>query len=716
MPRPHFSPGLRDAAPRLRGVALVAAGLLLLSSIAVVSGPAAAASPTLAVDRAVDDTACSANVDGTADFTPVLSIDLPTRASWLNQTPPYTFDRTDAVAAGFDRVGYCLELDGVTGPQWVWTAMEPFTADAHRLGLPTRTGEITRQRVNDLDVASNVPGVTTGTGLAGYLEMWPNTYSTGSSRQISGASSTSYDADDTVNASGGYGSFQVHQVGASRPSPDAPRTVLAVNTFTSTGAALSLGIGSAPIGHPDWTFAGNAGTFTQRRLTVYARSSVLTLNQHPQDRQLYPRDAANGATVPVAGAVTDPRVKAVQLTVTSGDDEWTYTAPVTDRRDFSFRPRIDATLRDYRFALRALGAQVTRRVAGWEGILAGDVYVIQGQSNAVAATYQGSSAGEESPFIRSYGSPTADPVLSAADRRWNYAGSEVTNQPGSIGQWGIRMARRIVDTYQVPVAILNGAHGGQPISFFQRNDADPDDIRTNYGRLRQRLVGAGVLGDVRGLLWYQGESDNDQAAVHVTGFTALLDDWRAELGADVAEGTRYFVYQVRTSPCSNSTTGALREAQRQMGDTLGVTLLSTNGLSGHDGCHYAWEQGYREMGDHTFAVVARDLYHGPAEGVAPPNPSTAAFSNPERTEITIQLRRDDPLTVEPGSAADFRVNGTAVTVTDVEYVAGGQLKLTLSAPADGATGVSYLSHLRAGPWIVNATGSGLLTFHNLPIT
>ncbi|MEU5722227.1 sialate O-acetylesterase [Micromonospora sp. NPDC047738] len=716
MPRPHFSPRLRDAAPRLRGVALAAAGLLLLSSIAVVSGPAAAASPTLAVDRPVDDTACAANVDGMAAFTPVLSIDLPTRATWLNQTPPYTFDRTDAVAAGFDRVGYCLELDGVTGPQWVWTAMEPFTADAHRLGLPTRTGEITRQRVNDLDVASNVPGVTTGTGQAGYLEMWPNTYSTASSRQISGASSTNYDADDTVNASGGYGSFQVHQVGASRPSPDAPRTVLAVNTFTSTGAALSLGIGSAPTGHPDWTFAGNAGTFTQRRLTVYARSSVLTLDQHPQDRQLYPRDAANGATVPVSGAVTDPRVKAVQLTVTSGEDEWTYTAPVTDRRDFSFRPRIDATLRDYRFALRALGAQVTRRVAVWEGILAGDVYVIQGQSNAVAATYKGSSAGEESPFIRSYGSPTADPVLSAADRRWNYAGSEVTNQPGSIGQWGIRMARRIVDTYQVPVAILNGAHGGQPISFFQRNDADPDDIRTNYGRLRQRLVGAGVLGDVRGLLWYQGESDNDQAAVHVTGFTALLDDWRAELGADIAEGTRYFVYQVRTSPCRNSTTGALREAQRQMGDTLGVTLLSTNGLSGHDGCHYAWEQGYREMGDHTFAVVARDLYHGPGEGVAPPNPSTAAFSNPERTEITIQLRSDDPLTVEPGAAADFRVNGTAVTVTDVEYVAGGQLRLTLSAPADGATGVSYLSHLRAGPWIVNATGSGLLTFHNLPIT
>lgn len=87
-----------------------------------------------------------------------------------------------------------------------------------------------------------------------------------------------------------------------------------------------------------------------------------------------------------------------------------------------------------------------------------------------------------------------------------------------------------------------------------------------------------------------------------------------------------------------------------MGDTLGVTVLSTTGLSGHDGCHYAWAQGYREMGDHAFAVVARDLYQGPAEGVAPPNPA-----------------------------------------------------------------VSYLDHLRAGPRIVNATGAGLLAFHDLPI-
>ena len=50
------------------------------------------------------------------------------------------------------------------------------------------------------------------------------------------------------------------------------------------------------------------------------------------------------------------------------------------------------------------------------------------------------------------------------------------------------MGRRIVDTYGVPVALFNGSHGGQPISFFQRNDTTPNDLTTNYGRLRSRRL------------------------------------------------------------------------------------------------------------------------------------------------------------------------------------------------------------------------------------
>lgn len=625
-----------------------------------------------------------------AGLTPVLGIDLPTQANWLDQTPPYSFDDTAKVAGGFDRVGYCLELDG----QWVWTAMEPFTADASRLGLPTRPGQITRQRVDDLEVRSNVAGVTTGSGLTGYLEMWPNQYGAAASGQIGGASSAAYDVDDSINGTLGYGSFQVHTAGVTAS------TALAINTFTQNNP-MSVGIGNRPTGHPDWTFAGNAAEFGSRRLTVYARPSLVRFTAAPRDRQLYPRDSAGGAAVPVTGQATDPRVRTVRLEVSSGGRTWTYSQAVNRSGGFGFAPRITAGLREYRFRVRAIGQGVDRIAADWTGLVSGDVYVVQGQSNAQANMYVGSANGEQSPYLRGFGSPTPDRTISEADRGWHYAHGDVSYQSGSAGQWALRMGRRLVDTYRVPVALLNGAHGGQPIAFFQRNDAAPDDGATNYGRLRQRLVAAGALGKVRGVLWYQGESDNDNAAVHVSGFGALLDDWRRELGA-----TKYYVHQVRTSPCGNSTTIALRDAQRRLGDSHGVVLLSTTALKGHDGCHYAYEGGYRNLGDHAFAAVARDLYGGPAAGVSAPNPASAELSG---DRITVRMRTNDPLTVEPGAEADFRVAGAEVTVTGVRYDAGA-LVLTLSGPATGAIGVSYLGHLRSGPVITNATGSGLLAF------
>ncbi|MEV6411047.1 sialate O-acetylesterase [Kribbella sp. NPDC051718] len=668
------------------------------ATLQAVVAPAAATSSGLAAA-----TGCDAAATG---FTLVLQLDVPQQAGWLNETPPYSLDRTAEIGANFDRVGYCVELNGPDGPQWVWTAMEPFSTDARRIGLPTRPGELVRQRVSDLDVQSNVPSVTSGTGQTGYLEMWPNQYQESASTQVSNASPITFDVDDNPTSPLGYGSFQVAQIGPTRPSNLAAKQVFAINTFTeSDNSTLSLGIGTNLAGQPDWTFANNANRYSQRRFTAYVRTAVVALSESPQDRQLIPRDAKGGSTVPVAGRVTDPRVRRVQLRVSSNGHTDTYSSSSSS---FRFTPRIKAGLQEYSFEVRATGPGLDRVVTRRDSVVSGDVYVVQGQSNSEAAKYNGAANAEESEYLRSYGSPTSNPSISGADRVWHYATGDVTNQSGSIGQWAIRMGRRIVDTYKVPVALINGAHGGQPISFFQRNDANPDDVTTNYGRLRQRLTSAGVINQVKGVLWYQGESDNDNAPVHIAGFTALLQDWRSDFGS----AARYYVYQVRTAPCGNTTAMSLREAQRELGDTAGVTVLSTNGLSGHDGCHYAYLGGYRDMGDHTFAVLARDLYGGPSVGVAPPNPSSVSASG---SQLVVQLRSSDVLTVDAGVAADFRVDGAAVAVSSVAYQAGGKLVLTLSGPAAGVTALTYQGHNGAGPWITNATGTGLLAF-TLPVT
>ncbi|HET6296474.1 MAG TPA: sialate O-acetylesterase [Kribbella sp.] len=680
-----------------------ARALIHLTVLATIAVFGAVVSPASAVP-----TPAAAGCDtGAVGFTPVLQINLPTSANWLNTTPPYTLNRTAEIGSNFDRVGYCLELNGPKGPQWVWTAMAPFTSDAKRLGLQTFAGQLFRQQVGDLEVNSNVPGVTNGTGQTGYIEMWPNQYSGAASGQVPNASTTTYDADDSPTTVLGHGSFQIHQIGATKPSTIPAKPVLSVNRFSEgTAKVLGLGIGTNTTGAPDWTLTDNAASYTQRKLTVYARPALVTLTEMPQDLKLIPRDSENGANPAVAGQVTAAGVDQVELRVTGNGQTQTFTAPAS--APFRFTPRIVAGLHEYTFELRATGPAINRVVARRDGIVSGDVYVVQGQSNAEAAKRSGNANVEESPYLRSFGSSNANSVISGADRVWHYATGDVTQQSGSVGQWAIRMGRRIVDTYGIPVALFNGSHGGQPISFFQRNDTTPNDLATNYGRLRSRLQASGVLSRVKGVLWYQGEAESDNASVHISGFTSLLQDWRTEIGTANTGGSKYFVYQVRTSPCGDTTKINLREAQRKLGDTQGVTILSANGLSGHDGCHYTYAGGYREMGDHTFAVLGRDLYGGPSAGVAPPNPSSVTKSG---TTLTVKLRSTDALTVDSGAAANFRLVGSTVTVSSVVYQAGGTLKLTLSGTPTGATALVYQGHLGAGPWITNATGTGLLAFN-----
>ena len=78
------------------------------------------------------------------------------------------------------------------------------------------------------------------------------------------ASSQVYDFGDQPDGpADGYGSMQVH-------NHDAKQTLFALNHWKE-GSHADLGIGNQPTGNPDWTFAGNAGSYQAKRLRVLVR-------------------------------------------------------------------------------------------------------------------------------------------------------------------------------------------------------------------------------------------------------------------------------------------------------------------------------------------------------------------------------------------------------------------------------------------------------------
>lgn len=106
---------------------------------------------------------------------------------------------------------------------------------------------------------------------------------------------------------------------------------------------------------------------------------------------------------------------------------------------------------------------------------------------------------------------------------------------------------------------------------------------------------------VKGILWYQGESDTDFARRYQTLFPALIDDWRNQWGL----GEIPFIY-VQIAPC-RKIEPEIREAQLlTLVRTRNTAMVVTTDCGEANNIHPAWKQpvGFR------LSLAARALAYG----------------------------------------------------------------------------------------------------------
>ncbi len=159
----------------------------------------------------------------------------------------YEVDNSEALSGTLKRLGYLLKLTDKQGKEtWVYAEMDPFTQDLVKVGRPDSASGIIQDYVNNLKVASNVPGVETGTFEKGNVEFWQTNYGGNNAKKIPGATGR-YDFGDSAQANNatGHGSMQVHNFLKKQ-------TVFAYNRHGDPNC--ELGIGNNPKGNPDWTF------------------------------------------------------------------------------------------------------------------------------------------------------------------------------------------------------------------------------------------------------------------------------------------------------------------------------------------------------------------------------------------------------------------------------------------------------------------------------
>jgi hypothetical protein len=462
--------------------------------------------------------------------------------------------------------------------------------------------------------------------------------------------------------------------------------------------------------------------------SVSVLRAQVTYTQFPLNLQLFARNlATNKATVPFQGKVavtslfTELRLKKLRNQALQN----TFTIPLVfgiDSASFLLTDSLNAELANYTYRLYGYRSSTNTEVLlnSADSVVAGDVYIIEGQSNAEAKMYNGSGVENNSPYIRVYGNGSETGIY---PEQWFVGqgdGNRSTN--GNTGQWGLRVASKIILEYGIPVAIFNGAMPGQALFYFQKYYAPTNN--NNYIRLLNRITKAKLKSGIRGVFWHQGES-NAPSNTSTVGYRAAFKNFHDSLKSDYPSIERFYVFQIRLA-CYDSTRYYrsilnIQQAQKELGDsTTDITTISTNYTQQNtDSCHFMYINGYRELADRLYAQL-RVYQYGAAVGnnIESPKP-LSAFITATNT-ITLSLKNtNDTYTLAPGFMKDIILEGGKYSITSlsmtgrnvtINYVPTGT---TTTAP----TALTVASHkFYPAPSLYNANGMGILSFLKFPIT
>ncbi len=536
-------------------------------------------------------------------------------------------------------------------------------------------------------------------------------------------------------------------VTSSMPTPLGEPTILVATFDASTGAGhlyqngALVGSGSAA---PNDDRSIQLGAFAggghlrggipevllyDRVLTTFERRSIEALlewryrsvvaprvdfTRLPRHAQVFQRDVLGQARLVVEGSVETPGYDSIELRVLRDGASWSNQSLALqyngNSAGFDFNVNVLAGLFDYQLLVTLVAGSERVAIREVDSIACGDTFLINGQSNAIAGDFfdEGLANQSQSYWIRSFGSSVDDGTL-VHDHNWGLADGGGRYYHCTVGTWGLRAAELILQEAQVPIGLLNGAVGGTAIVYHLRNDANPTDVDTLYGRLLYRARQAEIDTKARALMWYQGETDREEIDAYEQDFGTLYDSWRQDYPAL----EKLYVFQIRKG-CGVYRSG-VREIHRTAPDLYAdVEVMSTTAAPGHDGCHFHYA-GYRELGDRIARLLARDLYGSTdTQEIDPPNIASAQFVGPGQDSILLTFRDPDDVLVWEAGSEEFFLLDDSVTVVSGS-VAGSTILLLLSGPT-AATTITYDGHWGAGPWVRNARGVGALTFFGFPIT
>ena len=416
-----------------------------------------------------------------------------------------------------------------------------------------------------------------------------------------------------------------------------------------------------------------------------------------------------------------------EVLLNSVDNELTY---IDSKAPFIINISIQAELANYSFKIYGYNSyrniyELNKTVSN---VVAGDAYIIQGQSNAVASMKIGSANSNKSDFIRVYACGTPYSLNLLENNAWYIAdGDVVSTSNGNSGQWGLKLARLLVDNLQIPIAIFNGAHNGQGISFFKA----PLDYKTsqssNYGRLYYRLNKTGLKNSVRGVLWSQGEANSASNYISILNYKNTFKNIENSLLIDYPNIEKFYIFQTKDVVCTDKTYDGkmnVKEAQRQLANENNeIDIMPTTSLLlSSDSCHFPFENGYESFATRIYKLVLNEIYGKPfTEEIKAPMIKNAEFIAPntlilETDAKELKYSSTDQTTMLTRLKQDFELkNAQNAIITNVNLL-GNKIIFTLSGDPGPIANISFVGYnSNIGYTITNSSDLELICFRNFPV-
>jgi sialate O-acetylesterase len=316
----------------------------------------------------------------------------------------------------------------------------------------------------------------------------------------------------------------------------------------------------------------------------------------PQDWQIIQRGADDTATITLTGHWLTPQphkraTVAVRL-VREGDGEPVLRAldwvRATTKRTGTWKVKLEAVPAGGLYRLET-ALQLDDGPVEWgqrgdmvHHIGVGDVWLITGQSNAEghgkSPVPDGPELGVHMFHARGQWALATHPLGDSTATRYlpNRLGSNPSHSPWLV------FGKTLHAELGVPVGLIPASLGGSPLSAWTRG---VDGVL--FDNMLRYVEDAG--GAVRGVVWYQGESDAAAEALKVYGrnFRHFVADLRKSLGAQLPViSTQLNRWVGEPNEQSDAGWENMRQLQRHLAKSLrNVFLLSTLDLGLSDGIH-----------------------------------------------------------------------------------------------------------------------------------